>query len=108
MRTLKCDTRFSILLFLFSMPILRSAQKQLRQNEKHRLRNNHFRDMFREARVRFERLVKATDTAGATADFPKLQKVIDTLCKKNIIHKNNAARKKSRFAGMLAALTPSK
>lgn len=90
------------------MPIIRSAQKQLRQNEKHRLRNNHFRDMFREARVRFERLVKATDTAGATAEFPKLQKVIDTLSKKNIIHKNNAARKKARFAGMLAALTPSK
>jgi len=51
--------------------------------------------------------VKATDTAGATAAFPKLQKVIDTLSKKNIIHKNNAARKKSRFAGMLAALSPS-
>jgi small subunit ribosomal protein S20 len=90
------------------MPIIRSAQKQLRQNEKHRLRNNHFRDLFREARVRFERLVKATDTAGATAEFPKLQKVIDTLSKKNIIHKNNAARKKSRFAGMLAALSLTK
>lgn len=90
------------------MPIIHSAQKQLRQNEKHRLRNNHFRDLFRESRVRFERLVKATDVAGATADFPKLQKIIDTLSKKNIIHKNNAARKKSRFAGMLAALSLTK
>lgn len=90
------------------MPIIRSAKKQLRQNEKHRMRNNHFRDLFREARVAFERLIKSADAPQAEAAFPKLQKIIDTLAKKNIIHKNNAARKKSRFAGMLAKLSVSK
>ena len=108
MRTMECNKRFYYSFYLLLMPIIRSAQKQLRQNAKHRLRNNHFRDLFREARVWFERLVKATDTAGATAAFPKLQKIIDTLDKKNIIHKNNAARKKSRFAGMLASLSLTK
>ena len=67
------------------MPILKSAKKQLRQNEKHRLRNDHFRDLFREARVGFERLVTAKKFEEATAAFPKFQKIIDTLSKKNII-----------------------
>lgn len=87
------------------MPIIRSAKKQLRQNEKHRIRNNHFRDLYREARVAFERLIKSDDAKKATEIFPKLQKIVDTLAKKNIIHKKNAARKKSKFAGMLAALS---
>jgi small subunit ribosomal protein S20 len=87
------------------MPILKSSKKQLRQNATRRLRNDRVRNLFREARVSFERLVNANNVTEATAAFPKLQKVIDTLAKKNIIHKNNAARKKSRFAGLLAKLS---
>ena len=87
------------------MPILKSAKKQLRQNATRRLRNDRFRDLFREARVAFERFVAGEKVNEATDAFPKLQKIIDTLAKKNLIHKNNAARKKSRFAGMLAKLS---
>lgn len=87
------------------MPILRSSKKQLRQNATRRLRNDRFRDLFREARVAFERLVAGKKVQEANDAFPKLQKVVDTLAKKNIIHKNTAARKKSRFAGMLAQLS---
>jgi small subunit ribosomal protein S20 len=91
------------------MPILKSAKKQLRQNETHRLRNDRFRELYREARVAFTRFIEGSEVVEAVAAFPKLQKIIDTLAKKNIIHKNNAARKKSRFAGMLAKIqTPSK
>ncbi len=90
------------------MPILRSAKKQLRQNKTHRLRNDHFRDLFRESRVNFERLIQSGDLEEAIKAFPKLQKIIDTLAKKNIIHKNNAARKKSRFSGMMAKVQTSK
>mgnify|MGYP003501171492 FL=1 len=89
------------------MPILKSAKKQLRQNATRRLRNAHFRDLYREARVAFERLITGKQTKEALEAFPKLQKIIDTLAKKNLIHKNNAARKKSRFSGMLANLQPS-
>jgi small subunit ribosomal protein S20 len=87
------------------MPILKSAKKQLRQNATRRLRNDRSRDLFREVRVAFERFVAGAQVKEATEAFPKLQKVIDTLAKKNLIHKNNAARKKSRFAGMLAKLS---
>ncbi len=89
------------------MPILKSAKKQLRQNETHRLRNDHFRELYREARVAFERLINGNQPKEATEAFPKLQKIIDTLSKKNLIHKNNAARRKSRFAGLLAKIQPS-
>ncbi len=89
------------------MPILKSAKKQLRQNATRRLRNDHFRDLYREARVAFERLINGKQLDEAIEAFPKLQKIIDTLAKKNLIHKNNAARKKSRFSGMLANLQPS-
>lgn len=87
------------------MPILRSAKKQLRQNATRRLRNDRFRDLFRESRVAFERHVTGNNVKEATEAFPKLQKIIDTLAKKNLIHSNNAARKKSRYAGMLAKLS---
>lgn len=108
MRTHRVRCALFIFFTFYLMPIIRSAKKQLRQNEKHRLRNNHFRDLFRESRVQFEKLIRSESVAEATSHFPKLQKIIDTLSKKNIIHKNNAARKKSRFAGMLAALSLTK
>lgn len=60
--------------FILPMPILRSAKKQLRQNETHRLRNNHFRDLFREARVGFERLINAEKVEEAIAAFPNSKK----------------------------------
>lgn len=87
------------------MPILRSAKKQLRQNATHRARNDRYRDLFRESRVAFERLVTGNNLKEATEAFPKLQKIIDTLAKKNLIHDNKAARQKSRYAGMLAKLS---
>lgn len=87
------------------MPILRSSKKQLRQNQTRRLRNDRFRALFREARVAFERSIAGGNAQEATTQFPKLQKIIDTLVKKNIIHRNTAARKKSRFSGMLARLS---
>ena len=90
------------------MPILKSSKKQLRQNKTHQLRNNHFRDLFREARVAFERLVNDKKMTEAVAAFPGLQSIIDTLSKKNIIAKNTAARRKSRFSGLLAKLQSAK
>ena len=99
------NTLRALLISPFIMPILRSAKKQLRQNITRQLRNDRVRGLFREARVGFERLVASKNVTEATEAFPKLQKIIDTLAKKNIIHKNNAARKKSRFAGMLANIS---
>ena len=98
------------------MPIIQSAKKQLRQNKKRNARNTHFKKLFTEARVAFEKAVKAgdaktaktlyintTDKDGKTTKSG-LQSLIDKLAKKNILHPNNASRKKAKYAGMIKSL----
>jgi len=98
------------------MPIIKSAKKQLRQNKKRKARNDHFKALYTEARKAFEKAIKAGDSKLARSVFVNqkdkdgktvkawLQAIIDKLVKKNIIHKNNASRKKAKFAKMLKAL----
>jgi len=98
------------------MPIIKSAKKQLRQNKKRRARNQHFKELYAEARKAFEKAIKAGDAKLARSIFVNqkdkdwktikagLQALIDKLAKKNIIHKNNASRKKAKFSKMLKAL----
>ena len=40
------------------MPIIASAKKQLRQNKRKRARNDNYRELYREARVAFEKAIK--------------------------------------------------
>lgn len=47
-------------------------------------------------------LVKANKIAEAKKMLPAAYKAIDTAAKKNIIHRNNAGRKKSLLARMVA------
>lgn len=100
------------------MPIIKSAKKALKQSEKRHSRNEHFKDLYREARKAFEAAVKNNDVEAAkTILFNKkengktvkagLQSIIDKLVKKNIIHKSNGDRKKSKFAGMMKKLETS-
>ena len=98
------------------MPIIKSAKKQLRQSKKRKARNDHFKALYKEARKAFEKAIKAGNSKLAKSVFVNqkdkdgkttkawLQAIIDKLVKKNIIHKNNASRKKAKFAKMLKAL----
>ena len=99
------------------MPIIESAKKQLRQNQKRKSRNDHFRSLYREARVAFEKAIKVKNVEAAKSIFTNLkdkdgkntksglQSIIDKLVKKNIIHANNGARKKAKFVKMLKAIS---
>ncbi len=49
-------------------------------------------------------LVKEGKVEEAKKLLPEVYSIIDTACKKNIIHKNNASRKKARLAKALAAI----
>lgn len=82
------------------MPNTKSATKALKVSEKKRSRNRRFLELFKESTKQLEALLKATekDTAAINTALSKVYSRIDTLEKKNIIHKNNAARKKSAFA----------
>lgn len=98
------------------MPIIKSAKKALRQTKRNTLRNNFFRDAYKESRLAFEKAIKAKDVEAAKKAFfnttdkdgktvkSGLQSNIDKLVKKNILHKNNAARKKSLFVKKLKAI----
>ena len=100
------------------MPLIKSAKKALKQSVKKHSRNEHFKEMFKETRKAFEAAVKNNDLEAAKKVFfnrkqdgktvwSGLQSNIDKLVKKNIIHKNNGDRKKSKYAGMLKKLETS-
>ncbi len=89
------------------MPITKSAKKALKQSLKKHSRNEHFKDLYRETRKMFEKAIIAKNVADATAVISKLHSNIDKLVKKNVLHKNNGARKKSKFAIMLKWLETS-
>ena len=100
------------------MPITKSAQKALKQSVKKHSRNEHFKNMYKETRKAFEAAVKASDVEAAKAVLfntkedgktvkSGLQSNIDKLVKKNIIHKNNGDRKKSKYASILKKLETS-
>jgi small subunit ribosomal protein S20 len=89
------------------MPITKSAKKALTQSLKKHSRNEHFKNLYRETRKMFEKAISAKNLEDAQAVATKLQSNIDKLVKKNIIHKNNGSRKKSKFAVMLKGLETS-
>lgn len=86
------------------MANLASAIKRIRQNEKRRLRNrvhrNRARTFVKKARLAIEN-GEAEDARTATLEAIK---ALDRAAEKGVIHKNNAARRKSRLMKHLATL----
>lgn len=82
------------------MPNLSASKKSMRQSIKAQARNYKVRDELKKVMKNLVKLAKAGEMAEAEKLLPEAFSVIDTAMKKNIIHKNNAARKKSRLAKM--------
>jgi len=72
----------------------KSAKKRIRQGEKRRLHNRYYAKTTRNA---IKKLRSTTSKAEAEAQLPNVISLIDKLAKKNIIHKSNAANKKSKL-----------
>jgi len=79
----------------------KSALKRIRQNEKRRLHNRYYAKSMRTALRKFRAI---TDKAEAEAQFPRLQKMLDKLAKRNIIHWKKAANLKSGAAKLINKL----
>jgi small subunit ribosomal protein S20 len=73
----------------------KSALKRIRSDEAKRLRNRY---QAKTTRTFIKRLKDTTDKVEAQELFNKVSSMIDKLAKNNIIHKNNAANKKSKLA----------
>jgi small subunit ribosomal protein S20 len=74
-----------------------SAKKRARQAEKHRQHNASLRSMVRTYIKKVSAAIEACDKAAAEELFTKAQPIIDRMASKGIIHKNKAARHKSRL-----------
>jgi small subunit ribosomal protein S20 len=82
----------------------KSALKRMRQNEKKRLRNRFFRGNARKS-VKKARLAIETGDLDAARDATiEAVRALDKAAEKGVVHKNNAARRKSRLMKHLAAL----
>ncbi|MEN3272709.1 MAG: small subunit ribosomal protein [Actinomycetota bacterium] len=81
------------------MANIKSQIKRNRQNETRRVRNKGVRS---ELKTRLKNAVKSAGTEEATATARLAQKRLDMAAAKGVIHKNAAARKKSRLAKQLA------
>ena len=83
-----------------------SVAKRARQADKRRAHNATFRAKLRTAKKRFLALLAAKDVEGIKASTPSLLQLLDKMVTKGIIHKNNAARNKSRTISKARALVP--
>ncbi|WP_186758446.1 30S ribosomal protein S20 [Echinicola salinicaeni] len=79
----------------------KSALKRIRANEAKRLRNRY---QAKTTRTFIKKLRHTTDKAEAQELLKKVSSMIDKLAKKNIIHKNNAANKKSSLTKFVNAI----
>jgi small subunit ribosomal protein S20 len=86
------------------MANIASARKRARQSEKRRRHNAAMRSELRSAIRNVRKAIAAGDKKGAGAVFQREAAVIDTIADKNIIHKNAAARYKSRLAARIKAM----
>jgi small subunit ribosomal protein S20 len=79
----------------------KSALKRIRANEAKRLRNRY---QHKTTRTFIKRLKSATDKVEAQELLKTVTSMIDKLAKKNIIHRNNAANRKSKLTKFVNAL----
>jgi small subunit ribosomal protein S20 len=80
------------------------ARKRIRQAGKRRLHNGSMRSAMRTASKKVVKAVVAGDQAQAENAFAAAVPEIDRMARKGIIHKNKAARQKSRLSRQIRAL----
>lgn len=80
------------------------ARKRVRQAEKSRQRNVSQRSMMRTKVKRVFSAIESGDKAAAETALKDAVPVLDHMARKGLIHKNKAARYKSRFNSQVRAL----
>lgn len=86
------------------MPNIKSAKKRVLVIEKKTLINQMHKTALKTAVKKFETAVENKDAENAKVLFNDAVKKLDQGVKQGILHKNNAARKKSQLALKLAKM----
>ena len=89
------------------MPNIKSAKKRVAVIEKKTSQNKMIKSSVKTAIKKFNAALAAGDVAAAEKLLPETVSVIDSAASKGILHKNNAANKKSSLAKSLNALKAS-
>lgn len=85
------------------MPIIRAAIKDLRKSQKRRKVNRSEKEKLKTALKDIKKLAAAKKMDEAMQRLPVVTSMIDKAVKHHLLHRNNAARKKSALAHLLAA-----
>ena len=81
-----------------------SARKRSRQAEKQRRHNSGLRSTLRSAIKDVNKAIVAGDKDVAKQALSRSSSIVDRIADKKIIHKNKAARHKSRLAAAIKAM----
>lgn len=80
----------------------KSVQKRIRQAEKARLRNRHYKSLMK---TTIKKVKQAETKEAAMEMISKAVSVIDKVASKGVIHKKNAANKKSKLYKFVAKMS---
>lgn len=86
------------------MANIKSQMKRNKTNEKARLRNKAVKSEFRTAIRRFNEAAESSDPTKAQEAARKATRLLDRAVSKGVIHRNQAANKKSAVAKRAAAV----
>jgi small subunit ribosomal protein S20 len=84
------------------VPNIKQQKKRMRLAVKQRLRNRQVKSSIHTLFRKLETSLADDDQAATTVVVAQLTSTIDKAAAKGVIHANNAARKKSRVARMVA------
>ena len=86
------------------MANIKSQMKRIKTNEKARQRNVAVKSALKTTVRRFRAAAESGDAAAATAALQAAGKALDKAASKGVIHKNQAANRKSAIAKSVASL----
>ncbi len=86
------------------MANIKSAKKRALQSEKRRQHNASRRSMTRTSLKKVLVAIASGDKAAAQTAYTAVTPLLDRMATKGLIHKNKAARHKSRLAAQIKAL----
>jgi small subunit ribosomal protein S20 len=83
----------------------KSALKRIRQTEKRRVHNRTYRNRARTLVKKARAAIKVGGVANAVEATKQAVRDLDKAASRGVLHKRNAARRKSRLMAQLAKLT---
>lgn len=89
------------------MPNIKSAIKRVKVAERNRVRNRAYKSQVRTEQTKLEETLKLANVKEIDANLSAVYAVIDKAVAKGVLHRNTAARKKSRLALKADALKKS-